>query len=194
MLCFKVWNRRTQSLAMSSSMGLLIGLLLSVGVGCSSNPHKAEEVDSRLKHSEDVGDRTKVGLNDSGEVVASRKVKLADQLRDLQQDVYEMEYEIYGNEKLGRKGIFGVLRECYDKSGELKRMPAKSILTKGEDKFNGKMAVDETKSLVNISDEYFLDRIKRFEGYKEGYESQKEDFEEKLRICKNQTGKSGESN
>lgn len=168
-------------------MGICAGLLL--GTGCASNPNKAEETTTELKNSEDVGANVSVGQNDSGEVVASRKMKLADQLRELQKDVYEMEYEIYGNEKLGRKGIFGVLRECYDKGGEVKRMPAKSVLTKAEDKFGGKMVIDEKKNLVNVSDEYFLDRIKRFEGYKDGYEQQKEDFEDKLRVCKAQGSK-----
>lgn len=163
--------------------------LVAVIAGCSSNPHKAKESDTRLKNAEDVGQNVTVGQNDSGEVVASRKLKLADQLRDLQREVYELEYEIYGNDKLGRKGIFTVLRECYDKGGELKRMPSKAILTKAEDKFGGKMVIDENKNLVNLSDEYFLDRIKRFEGYKDGYEQQKEDFEDKLRVCKHASSK-----
>lgn len=160
---------------------------LALVAGCSSNPHKAEETDTRLKNAEDVGQNVTVGQNDSGEVVASRKLKLADQLRDLQRDVYELEYEIYGDTKLGRKGIYTVLRECYDKGGELKRMPSRAILTKAEDKFGGKMVVDEKKNLVNLSDEYFLDRIKRFEGYKDGYEQQKDDFEDKLRVCKHES-------
>lgn len=159
-------------------------VLVAVLAGCSSNPHKAEETNTKLKNAEDVGQNVTVGQNDSGEVVASRKLKLADQLRDLQRETYELEYEIYGNDKLGRKGIYTVLRECYDKGGELKRLPSRAILTKNEDKFGGKMVLDENKNLVSLSDEYFLERIKRFEGYKDGYEQQKEDFDDKLRTCK----------
>jgi hypothetical protein len=160
-------------------------LSIAFVAGCSSNPHKAKEVDTKLKNAEEVGQNVTVGQNNSGEVVANRKMKLADQLRDLQREVYEMQFEIYGDEKLGRKGIYTVLRECMDKKGELKRMPSKAILTKAEDKFGGKMVLDESKNLVSVSDEYFLDRIKRFEAYKYGYENQKEDFDDKLRVCKN---------
>lgn len=166
------------------------GLTLS---GCASNPHKAEEAETQLKNAEDVGANVSVGQNDSGEVIASRKLKLADQLRDLQREVYELEYEIYGNDKLGRKGIFSVLRECMDKGGEVKRMPSRAILTKAEDKYGGKMVLDEKKNLVNVSDEYFLDRIKRFEGYKDGYEQQKDDFEDRLRVCKAGASKASSS-
>lgn len=161
------------------------GMVSVLGLaGCSSNPHKAESGTTELENAEDVGGGVSVGQNDDGEVVASRQEKLADQLRDLQREVYEMEAEIYGHEKLGRKGLYGSLRECLDQGGEAKRLPSKAILTKGEDKFNGKMVLDDKKTLVNVKDEYFLDRIKRFESYKENYESQKEDFEDKLRVCR----------
>lgn len=161
---------------------LLLPLAL-LPIGCATNPHKAKEEKTVLEGSQDVGAGVNIGQNEKGEVVASRKQKLADQLRDLQTDVYNLEADIYGHEKFGRKGIYGVLRECYDKDGSLKRMPSKAVLTKSEDKVGGKMVIDEQKNLVNVSEEFFLDRIKRFEDYKERYESQKDDFEEKLRIC-----------
>lgn len=173
----------------AKQMAILSFLAFGLLAGCSTNPNKAEEAKTRLENAEDVGANVSVGQNDKGEVLTSRKQKLADQLRDLQKDVYEMETEIYGDNKLGRKGIYGVLRECLDAGGEVKRLPTRSILTKGEDKFSGKMVVDEDKKLVNVNDEYFLDRIKRFEGYKDSYESQKDDFEEKLRVCKTNSNK-----
>lgn len=167
-------------------------LILALGtIGCSSNPHKAESAKTELENSEDVGGGVSLGQNSSGEVVTSRQEKLADQLRDLQHEVYDMEAEIYGNEKLGRKGLYGVLRDCLDRGGEAKRLPSKSILTKGEDKFNGKMVLNEKKKLVNVSEEYYLERIKRFESYKDSYENQKEDFDEKLRVCRLASNKKG---
>lgn len=164
-------------------MCCLITSLAILPLGCATNPNKATEAKTVLEGQESAGAGVNIGRNDKGEVVASRKQKLADQLRDLQTDVYNLESDIYGHEQYGRKGLYGVLRECYDKDGTLKRMPSKSVLTKSEDKIGGKMVIDEQKNLVNVSEEYFLDRIKRFEDYKERYESQKEDFEEKLRVC-----------
>lgn len=163
----------------------LSALSLVALVGCKSNPHKAEEGKTALDNQASVGGGIDMGRNAKGEVIAQRKEKLADQLKDLQTGVYDLESEIYGTEKLGRKGLYGVLKECMDKKGELKRLPGKAILTKQEDKFVGKMVLDEKKDLVNVSEEFFLDRIKRFENYQEGYEKQKEDFEERVRICQN---------
>lgn len=161
----------------------LILLSASLIVGCKTNPNKAEEAETKLENQQSVGGGVDIGQNNKGEVLAQRKQKLADQLKDLQTGVYDLESEIYGHEKYGRKGLYGVLKECMDKKGELKRLPSKAVLTRQEEKFVGKMVVDEQKNLVNVSDEYFLDRIKRFEGYQEGYERQKEDFEERVRVC-----------
>lgn len=162
-------------------------------LGCATNPNKAKEAKTVLEGQQDVGGGVNIGRNDKGEVVTTRKQKLADQLRDLQNEVYSLEADIYGHEQYGRKGLYGVLQECLDKDGELKRLPSKAVLTKSEDKVGGKMVIDEQKNLVNVSDEYVLDRIKRFEGYKDRYQSQKDDFEEKLRIC-SAKGKAPESN
>ncbi|PWU16210.1 MAG: hypothetical protein C5B49_10860 [Bdellovibrio sp.] len=161
-------------------------------MACATNPNKAREEKTALEHGEDVGGGVQVGQNSKGEVMTSQKQKLADQLRDLQKGVYELEAEIYGYEDYGRKGLYGVLQECMDQKGELKRLPTKAVLTKNEDRFNGKMVIDEQKNLVNVSEEYFLDRIRRFENYRDSYEKQKEDYEERLRICQarqNQNGK-----
>jgi hypothetical protein len=164
---------------------MISSLVVLSQVGCKSNPHKAEEAKTALENQQSVGGGIEMGRNDKGEVITQRKEKLADQLKELQSGVYNLESEIYGHEKYGRQGLYGVLKDCMDKKGELKRLPSKAILTRQEDKFVGKMVLDEKKDLVNVSEEYFLDRIKRFEGYQDGYEKQKEDFEEKVRICQN---------
>lgn len=184
-----MFARRALHLPMAGA----VALLMMLGAGCASNPHKAEEAKTELENSEDVGGGVSIGQNSSGEVVSNRQEKLADQLRDLQREVYGLETEIYGDTKLGRKGLYGALKDCLDRDGSAKRLPSRAILTKGEDKFNGKMVVNERKKLVNVSEEYFLDRIKRFEGYKDAYESQQEDFEEKLRVCRLAAQKTGPS-
>jgi len=162
---------------------LLLGLTLLTFVGCSSNPNKPEETTTVLENSQAVAYDTQLGLNEKGEVVTSRKIKLADQLVGLQKEVYELEMEVYGNQELGRKGLYGILRKCLDEGDELKRLPARTILTKGEEDIRGKMVLDEDKNLVNVSEEFFLERIKRFEGYRESYLSQRDDFDERIRIC-----------
>lgn len=151
--------------------------------GCASNPNKPEETSTVLDKAQPVSSDTQLGLNEKGEVVTSRKVTLAQQLIGLQKAVYELEYEIYGNKDLGRKGLYGILRRCLDEGNELKRLPPRTILTAGEDDIRGKMLLDEEEKLVNVKEEFFLERIKRFEGYKDSYERQQEDFDERIRIC-----------
>lgn len=168
---------------------LLFGLLILTFFGCSSNPNKPEETTTVLENSQAVAHDTQLGLNEKGEVVASRKVKLADQLVGLQKEVYELEMEVYGSQALGRKGLYGILRKCLDEGDELKRLPARTILTKGEEDIRGKMVLDEDKNLVNVSEEFFVERIKRFEGYRESYLSQRDDFDERIRICNHELKK-----
>lgn len=162
---------------------ILLGLLALGAVACGSNPNKPEQQDTTLERAEAISPDSQVGMNAKGEVVATRKVRLADQLKGLQKEVYNLEVEIYGDQEMGRRGLYGILRRCLDEGDELKRLPARTILTRPEDDVKGKMVIDEHDQLVNVSEEYFLERIKRFEGYKEAYLAQKDDFEEKVRIC-----------
>jgi len=174
----------------------LLGILV---LACSSNPNKAEKIDTQLEKSETMGNGD-MGLNEKDEMVFRRKFKLANYLRDLQNDVYELEAYVYGNNSLGRPGQYGALRDCRDfvrskhlkGDGKVSPMPKKLILTIKEDPTitdilnktrDGKIGIDEKKEVVAISDEYILDRIKRFESHRDSYLKQKEQFEEDLRIC-----------
>lgn len=178
-----------------------IFLMLSVAVlflGCASNPNKAEKIETEIKSREDIGGGVVAGLNDKGEMVASKKVKLGTYLRDLQKDVYSLETEIYGD--TNNRGLYGSLRDCRDKSrskeyggdGKVTPPPQKNILTKSEDMTltpvleklkAGKIGEDESKQLVAVSEDYLLDRIKRFEKYKDDYEERKTQFDEEIRKC-----------
>ena len=168
--------------------------------GCSSNPNKAEKIDTKLEHKEDVGGGQSLGINDKGEMVVQNKVRLATYLRDLQRDVYSTETDIYGDDSVGRGGLYGVLRDCKDEARSKKYggdskvtpPPERDIKTAGEDisitaiieKVNpGKMGVDENKQLVGVSEDYLTDRIKRFEGYKVSYQERKSWFQEEIRKC-----------
>lgn len=165
-------------------LSLLMNSILFMS--CASNPNKPTEQDTTLDRSQEVGNDLSLGLNKKGEVVTSKKTELSNYLKALQQEVIQYETEIYGSEELGRNGLYGELRMCLDKGKELQRLPEKSILTKDERNLSGKMIIDEKNKLVSVSEEYLLERVKRFEGYRDLYEKQKEDFQERIRICKNQ--------
>lgn len=168
-------------------------ILLALFVcACSTNPHKAKDIETNLEHKEDAGQGVTLGVNKDGEMVTQKKMKMVDYLKGLQREVYELEYEVYGNRELGRKGMYGALTECLDEArskklggdGKASALPQKSILTSAEDFNFTKAGLDEKKELVAVTEEFLNDRIKRFEGYNENYSQQREDFEERLRICK----------
>jgi hypothetical protein len=170
-------NRIFPALILSLAFSLMF-------LGCATNAHKAIKAETTIENAEEVAPNTVVGQNEKGEVVTQRKLRLAEHLKNLQNRVYNLEAEIYGHESYGRKGLFGSLKDCLDKSGEVKRLPTKNVLTKNEDKLSGQMRIDNNKNLVDLNEEYFLDRIKRFESFEENYERQKEEYEDKIRICK----------
>ena len=70
---------------------------------CAHNPNKAEKIATKMEKAENVvGER--VGVKD-GNLVVQRKVEVADELRRIQYDVYELEDRVYGNLKYGAKGL-----------------------------------------------------------------------------------------
>lgn len=180
---------------------ILVILSFSVfTISCSSNPNKAEKIDTKLDNKEDVGGGQALGINDKGEMVVQNKVRLATYLHDVQVDVYSLETDIYGDESVGRSGLYGVLRDCKDEArskkyggdSKVSPPPDKDIKTASEDMSltpilekakAGKIGKDENKQLVGVSEDFLTDRIKRFEGYKSTYQDRKVWFQEEIRKC-----------
>ncbi len=178
----------------------LVLVSLCVFVACASNPNKAEIIKTKLDDKDEVGSGQNLGTNDKGEMVVQKKVRLATYLKDLQIEVYSQEVAIYGDESIGRKGLYGVLRDCRDESrhkknggdGKVTPPPTKDIKTAGEDMSisallekikPGQVGRDEQKQLVGVTEDYLVDRIKRFEGYRTSYQERKDWFDEEIRKC-----------
>lgn len=163
---------------------LLIGTMLSC-----ANPNKAEKIDAKTDGMKAVTKDTSVGLNKKGEMIARRKVQMTEELKNLEKRVYTLEEDIYGNDELGNRGKWGVLRDCmkdaYSKDmggdGKLHVLPEKRQVTKKESQL--KIGLDEDGQLVGVSDEYLKDRIERFKSYEDLLGQDKDFFEEKIRIC-----------
>lgn len=156
---------------------------------CSSNPNKAEEIDTEMENSAEVTGDTSVGVKD-GMMVVQRKVQMNEELRRIQYEVYELEDRVYGNRKYGSLGLYGVLRDCRLQlsdpknggDGKLKWTEPIDRVTANEDEF--KIGIDEEKKLVGVSEEFLSDRIKRFKGYKSILDRREDEYEEKVAICK----------
>ena len=91
------------------SVGFVIGPLLVLMSGaCAHNPNKAEKIDTKIDSSALVTGDTSVGVKD-GNMIVQRKVAMNEELRRLQNEVYELEDHVYGNRKYGSLGLYGVL-------------------------------------------------------------------------------------
>lgn len=164
--------------------------LVALFTGCSHNPNKAEKIDTKIEKSDRVSGDTAVGVKE-GNMIVQKKVAMNEELRSLQNDVYELEDRVYGNRKYGSLGLYGVLKDCRvqlaDKAngGSGKLMftePIDRITDKDED---FKVGLDEKEKLVGVSEEMLLDRIGRFRGYKTTLQKRQDEYEEKVAICKN---------
>ncbi len=168
------------------TMALALGVLALMG--CSSNPHKAEKIDTEMENSNSVTGDTKLGIKD-GNLVVQRKTQMNEELRRLQNEVYGLEDRVYGNRKYGSKGLYGALKTCRLKlsskemGGDGKLMWTEPIdrVTDKEDEFN--IGIDEKDKIVAVKEEFLKDRIKRFKGYKRVLQKRQDEYEEKLEIC-----------
>ncbi len=167
---------------------LLTMSVVAFSLACSSNPHKAKELETKMDNKEDVTNEA-IGLKD-GNMVVQKKVMMAEELRALQYSVYELEDRVYGNRKFGSQGLYGVLKECKaqiaDKAnggdGKLIWMEPLDRITDKEDKFE--IGVNAEKQIIGVQEEFLKDRIARFNRYKDVLMKREDEFNEKIDICK----------
>lgn len=165
-----------------------------VFAGCSTNPNKAEPIQTQLEQPAPVTGEQKVGLK-SGEMVVLDKVQMAEKLRELQNSVYSLEDHVYGTRKLGSLGLYGELKTCKRKMASkqfggpgtmLWTEPLDRVTDKEEDL---KLGLDEKKNVVGVSVEYLRDRLQRFQGYKTILQKRADEFEEKIETCNGEIAK-----
>ncbi len=163
-------------------------LLLSL-FACSSNPNKAEKIETKVDNAQSMNSETTLGIKD-GNMIVQKKVDMNEELRKLQYEVYELEDRVYGNRKYGSLGLYGVLRNCKSEladtknggDGKLMWTEPMDRVSDKEDEF--KIGIDESNKLVAVSEEFLNDRIVRFRGYKKLLNKRQDEYEEKVAICK----------
>ena len=155
---------------------------------CSSNPHKAEKIETKMDKQSEVSGDTKMGIKD-GNLVVQKKVQMNEELRRLQNEVYSLEDQVYGNRKYGSQGLYGTLKTCRLKlvsrelGGDGKLMWTEPIdrVTDKEEDFE--IGIDEKEKIVGVSEEFLKDRIVRFKKYKRVLQKRQDEYEEKVEIC-----------
>ena len=164
---------------------ITLGLFLSA---CSTNPHEAKEIDTKLDSKQKVSGTEQLGLKD-GDMVVQKKVMMNEELRRIQNEVYSADDLVYGNRKYGSTGLYGALKTCkiklaskaYGGDGKLRWTEPMDRIADKEDDF--KIGLDENEKIVGVTEEFLLDRIKRFKKYKHILNKREDEYKEKLDIC-----------
>jgi predicted component of type VI protein secretion system len=163
----------------------LTGLFVAA---CSSNQHKAEKIETAIEKREEITGDTALGVKE-GNMVVQKKVRMNEELRSLQNEVYSLEDRVYGNRQYGSLGLYGVLRQCKadfsdrKNGGDGKLMWTEPVdrVTDKEDEFN--IGVDEKDKIVGVKEEFLKDRIARFKNYRNVLEKRQDEYETKLAVC-----------
>ena len=164
---------------------ILLGLSLSY---CSSNPHKAEKLDTEMETEEKLNSESSIGVKD-GNMIYRKKVNMAEELRRLQISVYSLEDRVYGNRKYGSEGLYGVLKQCRLEvispenggNGKLKWTEPMDRVTDKEDEF--KIGMNDKDKIIGVSQEFLKDRIGRFKEYRRILQKREDEYKEKVEIC-----------
>ncbi len=156
--------------------------------GCATSPHKAKKIETAMERSSEVSGDTALGVK-NGNMVVQKKVQMNEELRRLQNEVYSLEDEVYGNRKYGSEGLYGALKKCRrDLSSKENGGDGKLIWTEPIDRVTDKedeweVGIDEKDKIVGVSEEFLLDRIKRFKDYKRVLQKRQDEYKEKVEIC-----------
>ncbi len=166
---------------------IFMTLSLVLLASCAGKPHKAEKIDTTIENTQKVGDE-EVGVKD-GNMIVRRKTLMGEELRRIQNEVYELEDRVYGNTKFHSRGLYGNLKSCKTELADKKnggdgklqwQEPIDRVTDKEEDL---KIGLDDKNKLVGISDEYLKDRIDRFKTYKQILLKREDEYETKIEVC-----------
>jgi hypothetical protein len=162
-------------------------VVLALGA-CSTNPHKAEKIETEVEKKQSLTGEQSIGVKD-GNMVYQKKVNMAEELRRIQIDVYSLEDKVYGNRKFGSQGLYGNLKGCRKDlvdpknggNGKLKWTEAIDRVTDKEEEF--KIGLDDKDKIVGVSEEFLKDRIERFKDYQRILHKREDEYAEKMEIC-----------
>ncbi len=169
-------------------MRIIILLLLPLMVAyCSTNPHKAKDIDPTLEKQKSLNDEESIGVKD-GDMVYQKKVDMAEELRRLHINVYSLEDRVYGNRKYGSLGLYGVLKKCraeviHPRNGGSGKLMWTEPMDRVSDKEEAYDIGYNKETLIGVSQEFLKDRIARFKEYKRLLQKREDEYRDKVDIC-----------
>lgn len=161
--------------------------LLVFNSGCKSNPHKAEILDTKTDNESVVANHEKVGVDANGDMVYQKKVQMAEELRKLQNDVFEIEDKVYGTRKYNTKGLYGKYADCLrklkpDQKGDLAKLDKLDRWSDKEEEV--KIGIDkDAGKLASVTEEKLKDRIAKFQEYRRVLQDRQDEYTESLKTC-----------
>jgi hypothetical protein len=116
-----------------------------------------------------------------------KKVLLAEELRRLQDDVWEIEDRVYGTRRYGTQGLYGKYSECFNKvpSSGRSDLPAMEKLSRWSDKEeNEQFGFDIDKEhLSSVNEEKLRDRINKFQEYRRVLQEREDQYIDNIKTC-----------
>lgn len=170
------------------------GVFLGVLVACSSHtvhkPVQVEELNTRLEVIQPLQTNNSqvVGVRD-GVVVLQAKKSVPEEIRKLENEVYAIEDEIYGNRRLGNPGLYGVLKKCLTRlvdrriGGHGKLMAIENEDRPSERVEEIKYGIDEKGRVISVNEEAASDHMARFLEYRNVLSGRRNDFETRIDVC-----------
>lgn len=162
---------------------VLCSLLLGA---CSTNPHKAVGLDTKIDSTQAVTEDSVIGVKD-GNMVYQKKVLLGEELRSATVTARELEAKLYGGPRYyDNNGLIGALRACRSKvasrtGDKLQWTEKRDYVIPDEEDI--KMGVDEKGKLTGVTEEYLKDRLARYQGYQKILRQRTDEMEEKIAAC-----------
>lgn len=169
-------------------MVTFFGVLINA---CASNPNKVQKVETNLDNKETVSGNQVMGIKKDETLVVQEKTDLRERLRDLQNEVFQLEDKVYGMRKYDSLGLYGDLRNCQKKAASKQYGgPGVMVWTEPLDRVSDKekdykFGKDEANNLVSVSEEFVKDRLERFQNYKVILQKREDEFKEKIEACQN---------
>ncbi|PWU16211.1 MAG: hypothetical protein C5B49_10865 [Bdellovibrio sp.] len=164
----------------------LFGLLFFF-TACKTNPNKAEILDTKVDKADIVNSDEQVGVNKDGDMIYQKKMILAEELRRLENDVYDAEDRVYGTRKYGTLGLFGQYSSCLRKlpSEQRAALPKLEKLDRWSDKDeSAKMGIEASKDkLALVSEEKLKDRVAKLQEYRRVLQEREDQYTENIKTC-----------
>jgi len=129
----------------------------------------------------------KIGVDSSGDMVYQKKIMMAEEIRKLQDNVYDLEDKVYGTRRYGTKGLYGKYSDCLKQSKPENKatLPKIDKLDRWSDKDEDiKIGVDADKDkLASVTQEKLKERMTKFQEYRRILQQKEDEYEDNLKTC-----------